>query len=323
MLNWFNFTLRSAILGIDISASSVKILELSLCGEQYCVQGYARAMLAEDMVDGAVIKDIDAVANCIRQLLNTSHFTSKKAAIAIPHSATISKILQVNASLGLQELEEAVMIEAVQFLPYSLEHTSLDFTILGPASKNVHSSQVFETLQLAKSPSMMDVFMVAANSEHVRQRVEVLNRAGLEAKIVDVDCYALERAVQQLALNEAKKTIAIVYIAEATTQLFVVQASQMIFSGEMSLSSSAFKEQFLVHINRYPLDHLLLAGNLHRQPELLTFLQEQLAIPTSIANPLAEMGLSPSINRDLINADAPMLMMAYGLALRPRGLRHD
>ena len=95
MLNLFKSQHRS-ILGIDISSTSVKILEVSKSGDQYCVEGYGRVALPINAVEGNVIKDVDAVADSIKKLLISANLTCKQAACAVPESSAISKVIQMS-----------------------------------------------------------------------------------------------------------------------------------------------------------------------------------------------------------------------------------
>jgi type IV pilus assembly protein PilM len=173
-----------SILGIDISSSAVKILEISGSGEDICVEGYGREEIPASALEGNMIKDVDVVANCIKKLVERLRFTSKNVALAVPDSAVISKVVQINEGLTDLEMEELVVIEADKYIPYPIDEINLDFEVLG------HS---------AKSSSLLDVLIVASRAENVNTRVEAAHRAGLEPKIVDVESYAVERSVQQIA----------------------------------------------------------------------------------------------------------------------------
>ena len=343
---------HSSILGIDISSTSVKILELSKTGEQYCVEGYGRAIMPENAMEGNVIKDIDAVANSIKNILTAEGLTCKQAACAVPESSAISKIIQINDGLSMQEMEELVIVEADKYIPYPIDEINVDFSVLGPSVKN---------------SAMLDVLIVASRSENVSNRVEVINRAGLLAKVVDVESYAVERASQllrpELPAGGDKKNIAIIDIGAAYTHLFVLHGMKIIFSREEEFGGKQlidavvqrysmqrqeavtaleqgslpedyvdevlqpFKELILLQVKRALqfffstshhtfVDHIILAGGVAKLPNIALLLQEHINIPTSIANPFAHMGLAKNVNREIITNDSPMLMVACGLALR-------
>jgi type IV pilus assembly protein PilM len=341
-----------SILGIDISSSSVKILEISGSGDKLCVEGYGRQLLPVNALDGNVIKDVEAVANCIKKLISTSKLNCKQVALAVPDSAVISKIVQINDDLNESEMEELVVIEADKYIPYPIDEINLDFEILGHSSKN---------------SAMLDVLIVASRAENVNSRVEAVTRAGLEAKIVDVESYAVERAAQQLSqelpAGGQDKIVAIIDIGANYTHLFVLHGMRLIFSreekfGGMQLIESIaehynmstdqamianeegklppgyetevlepFKDMVLLQIKRtlqffYStsqhgfVDHILLAGGLARQSGLANLIQEQLGVSTTVANPLSHMSFGKMVNLEAINNDAPALLAACGLALR-------
>lgn len=351
MLKLF-MTKHRSILGIDISSSAVKMLEISGSENNLCVEGYGRAPLPLNAVEGNVIKDIEAVSNCIKKLFEKSQLTAKQVALAVPDSAVISKIVQINDGLNDEEMEELVVIEADKYIPYPIDEINLDFEILGHSAKN---------------SAMLDVLIVASRAENVNTRVDAISGAGLETKVVDVESYAVERAAQYMAkelpAGGQDKIVAIIDIGAYYTHLFVLHGMKLIFSreekfGGMQLIEAIaeyykmtpeqaiiekdegklpadyetevlepFKEMVLLQIKRtlqffYStsqhgfVDHILLAGGLANQPGLVALIQEQLGVTTTVANPLAAMTFGKSVDLDSVNKDAPSLLVACGLALR-------
>jgi len=351
VLNLFKSRHRS-LLGIDISSTSVKILEISLNGDQYRVEHYCSTALPENSMEGNAIKDIDAVANCMRKILNAAHVSCKQAVCAVPDSAAISKIIQVNDGLSSQEIEEMVVSEADKYIPYPIDEINIDFSVHGPSAKN---------------SAMIDVLIVASRAENVTNRVEVMTRAGLEPVIVDVESYAVERAAMllkpELPAGGEKKNIAIIDIGAIYTHIFVLHGMKIIFSREEEFGSKQlidaviqrygikredalvgieqgtlppdyaddvlqpFNETILLQVKRALqfffstshhtyVDHIVLAGGVAKQHGIAQLLQEQINIPTSVANPFAHMELAKTVNRETIMQDSPMLLVACGLALR-------
>lgn len=351
MLKLFQPKQRS-ILGIDITSSSVKILEISGSGDELCIEGYGRAPLPPAAIEGNMIKDIDAVANCIKKLYDRSHMSCKQVALAVPDSAVISKIVQINDGLNDEELEELVIIEADKYIPYPIDEINIDFEILGHSAKNA---------------AMLDVLIVASRAENVNSRVDAVTNAGLEVSVVDVESFAVERASQLLAkelpAGGQDKIIAIIDIGAKYTHLFVLHGMRLIFSREDTFGGlqlieaiaeqykmtveqaldakeqgklpedyetqvlEPFKEMILVQIKRtlqffYStsqhgyVDHVLLAGGLSKLDGLAPQIQEQLGVTTTVANPFSQMSIGKMVNLDAFNNDTPTLMVACGLALR-------
>jgi type IV pilus assembly protein PilM len=351
LLKWFQPKPRS-ILGIDITSTAVKVLEISGDRDCLCVESYGREVLPPNALDGHVIKDIDAVAACIKRVFNRIQTHCKQVVLAVPDAAVISKTVQINDGMSEQEMEELVVIEADKYIPYPLDEVNLDFEILGKSEKN---------------SAMVDVLIVASRAENVNNIVETVARAGLEVIAVEVESFAVERAAQLLAKDlpaaGQDKTVAIIDIGATYTHLFVLHGMELVYSrdekfGDKQLIQAVaehyqmtpeeaalakeqgrlpedyeteilepFKENILVQIKRtlhffYStsqedfVDHILLAGGVARLPGLAALIQEQVGVATTVANPLGNMTLGKKDLLDSINNDAPALMVACGLALR-------
>lgn len=344
-----------SLLGIDISSTSVKILEISSASQPYHVKAYGRAALPEGAVEGNVVKDVDEVAAVIRKMVATHHFTTKQVALAVPDSAVINKIIQINEGMSDADIEEFVVAESEKYIPYPIDEVNIDFEILGPS---------------AKSGSMLDLLIVASRAENVNSRVEAVTRAGLEAQIMDIESYALERAISLLApelpATGQNKTIAVFDIGAVYTNLYVLHDMKIIFSREeefggkqlveliaehysMSMKDAElarakgalppeyqqevwgpFTEMVMLQIKRALqfffstshhtfVDAILLAGGIAKQEGLVDLVQQQLNIPSRLVNPFVSMTLDRLVNRDILYKDAPTLLIACGLALRRAG----
>ena len=126
----------TALLGIDISSSSVKLLELSKQGDKYKVERYASRPLPEGAVVEKNITNLEVVGEEVLKLATLVKTTSKLAAVAVPGSSVITKTIEMNASLSDSEMENQITIEADQYIPYPLEEVNIDFDVLGPSSSS-------------------------------------------------------------------------------------------------------------------------------------------------------------------------------------------
>lgn len=339
------------MLGIDITSTAVKILELSGTADRPVIECYGREVFPPNVMDGHVIKDIDAVAHCIKKLVSHLHTTCTAGVLAVPDAAVISKVIQINSHLNHQEIEEMIVTEVDKYIPYPIDEINLDFTIMGHAEKN---------------PALFNVLVVASRAEDVNNRVEAVIRAGLDALVVDVESYAVERVAQWLAKDfpvfRQDKIIAIIDLGASYTRLFVLNAMKLIYSREEKFGGTQliksiaeryemtenhaafardqrqlpsdyesevlapFQENILLQIKRalqffYSMgqevfvNHIFLAGGLARLPGLVTLIQENLDVTATIANPLSFMSPGKKIQLDLIQ-DTPAFMVACGLALR-------
>ena len=343
---------KEILLGVDISSSSVKLLELSKSGEKYRVESYAVEPLPANCVVEKNINDAEAVGDIVKKVLGKSRAGSRLAAVAVAGSAVITKTIQMNAGLSEQELEDQISVEADQYIPYPLDEVAIDFEVLGESETN--SEQV-------------DVLLAACRRENVELREDALEIGGLTTKVVDVEAYSIERAFglvrEQLDDGGDDLTVAIVDIGSTMTTLSVLADSKTIYTREqlfggkqlteeiqrrygLSVEEAGlakkqgglpddyerevlgpFKEavvqqvarslQFFFSSSQYnEVDCVVLAGGVASTPDIAELVQEKVGIQTLIANPFAEMTLGSKVNASALSNDAPSLMIACGLAMR-------
>lgn len=339
------------LLGIDISSTSVKLIELSRSGGRYQVEAFAVEPLPPNAIVEKNIAELEAVGQVITRLITKSRTPLKNAAVAVSGSAVITKQIQMESGLSDEELETQLKIEADQYIPYPIEEVAIDFEVLGPS--NVAGRDT--------------VLLAACRKENVEIREAALALAGLKAKVVEVEAYALERAYQlvssQLADGRDDLTVAVVDIGASMTTLSIMRNGSTIYTREqvfggkqlteeiqrrygLSVEEAGlakkqgglpddyelevlepFKEgvvqqisrslQFFFAAGQYSeVDYILLAGGTSSIPNLDQLVQQKLGTPALIANPFADMSLSSKVNAGALASDAPSLMIACGLAMR-------
>lgn len=347
---------KQAILGLDISSSTVKLLELSKASSrsntQYRVEAYAVEPLAANTVVEKNIADVNAVGQAIRNVIRRSGSKTRQAAVAVAGSAVITKVITMPATLGDTEMENQIELEADQYIPYPLEEVNIDFEVLGISEKN---------------SEMVDVLLAASRSENIDDRVAALEMAGLETAIVDVEAYAVENAFTQIAdqfpEHGENQTIAIADIGATNTTLNVLHNNQIIYTREQNFGGrqlteeiqrryglsheeagmakrqgglpdnyvsevlEPFKEAMSQQVNRSlqfffsastynHVDQIVLAGGSASITGVDDLIHERIGTPAIVANPFANMSVATSVKPQSLNNDAPSLMIACGLALR-------
>src|SRR5439155_13601603 len=161
------------LFGLDISSSSVKMLEIIEAGKgAYRVERYAIEPLPRDAVLDGNINNLEAVTESVKRAHKRLGTRTRHVAMAVPTGAVISKKIVVAASLREEELEVQAESEANQYIPFALEEVNLDFQSLGPAPNN---------------PEEQEVLIAATRKEKVEDRVAVAESAGLKALVMDVE----------------------------------------------------------------------------------------------------------------------------------------
>lgn len=115
------------LVGVDLSSTSVKLLELSKQGSRYRVECYAVAPLFPDTFAESAIKDVAAVGEAIKLAVARSLTHCKYAAVAVSSSSVITKVIQLDASLSDHEMEAQVDLEASRYYPLSHGRSSIRF----------------------------------------------------------------------------------------------------------------------------------------------------------------------------------------------------
>lgn len=212
---------QAPVLGIDICSTSVKLLELARSGSRYRVESYAVEPLPPNSVVEKNITDADLVGEAIGRAVKKSGTRTRTAACAVAGSAVITKVISMPGNLSDDELEGQIQIEADQYIPYSLDEISLDFQVLN---------------QSESDPDRVDVLLAASRSDNVDIRVAALEVGGLQAKIVDVEAFALENAVELIAAAgggiEDAHVIAVMDVGATTSTLSVLQDRSIIYTRE-------------------------------------------------------------------------------------------
>lgn len=225
------------ILGLDISSTAVKLLELNKLsarggGPAFRVESYSVEPLPDKAVVEKNIADVEAVGNAVKNALRKSGSKNKVAAVAVSGSAVITKTIMMPASLSESEMEAQILLEADQHIPYPLEEVNLDFELLGQAPSN---------------PDMVEVLLAASRSENVDDRVAALELAGLDCKVVDVEAFAMENAcvqlIDQVQGGAEQGTVAIADIGASTTTLNVLHAGKVVYTREQNFGGRQLTEE--------------------------------------------------------------------------------
>ncbi len=342
---------KAPLVGVDISSTAVKLLQLSQSGGRYRVEHYAVEPLPPNAVVEKNIVEVEAVGEAIKRALARSGSRSKGASAAVAGSAVITKVVPMQAGLSDEEMEDQVQVDASQYIPYPIEEVSLDFEVVGPVKD---------------SPDMVHVLLAASRTENVDVRVAALDLGGLQAKVVDVEAFAMENAFRLIAdqLSVAKDAlVALVDVGATMTTLNVLRGERSIYTREQVFGGKQltdevmrryglsyeeaglakrqgglpesyeievlepFKEAMVQQVSRLlqffyagsefnRVDQIVLAGGCASITGVAEMVEEQLGVLTAVANPLANMSLSNRVQAQSLAQDAPSLMIACGLALR-------
>lgn len=342
----------NTLLGIDISSTTVKLIELSRSGNRYKVEAYAVEPLPPSAVVEKNIVELEGVGQALEKVLARSRSSLKQAAVAVAGSAVITKTIEMDAGLDPDEMEEQIKLEADQYIPYPLDEVAIDFEVQGVSPRN---------------PERVEVLLAACRRENVDIREAALALAGLNARVVEVEAYAMERScelvIDQLDGDRDDVTVAVIDIGATMMTLSVLSKGRIIYTREQLFGGKQltdeiqrryglsqeeaglakkqgglpddyetevlgpFKDAVVQQVSRSlqfffaggqynDVDYILLAGGTASIPGLDQLIQQKIGTTTLVANPFANMTLSNKVNAVALSNDAPALMIACGLAMR-------
>jgi type IV pilus assembly protein PilM len=341
------------MIGLDVSSSAVKLLELGDMGKGlYRVERYGYAPLPKDAIpDGAIAKP-EVVEAALRDAWRKLGTRTREVVMSLPTPAVITKKILIPKNISEAEIETQLAAEANQLVALPIEEVSLDYQVLGQNTRN---------------PEDQDALLVVTRKERVEERVALAESVGLKPSVMDVDIYAsiaaYEQMAHQLPDDGQAQTVALIDIGAQTTFVNVLHDNQPVYQREHALGGSTltgdiarrfdmsteeaeeakrrgalpesyeaevlqpFMEMVVQEINRavqlffsatpyHKIDHIILAGGCSAIPGLDDLVHRRLQTNTLVANPFTKMSISPEVKARQLAADAPSLMVACGLALR-------
>ncbi len=223
------------LIGLDITTSSIKLIELALSGGQYRVESYAAEPTPHNAINEKAIVDAEGGRRGHPprgQALGRAFAGNARSRSS--GDAAITKAVQMPRNLSDADLEQQIEMQADQYIPFPMEEVSYDFQVLGASEKD---------------PDMRDVLLVASRSENVEQRVAAVTAAGLLAKLVDVEAFALENACQllthQMPDGGIDRTIAVVDFGASTTTFSVLRDLVVVYTRDFAFGGQQLTEEIM------------------------------------------------------------------------------
>ncbi|HMD59096.1 MAG TPA: pilus assembly protein PilM [Steroidobacteraceae bacterium] len=341
------------LLGLDITTSSIKLIELAMAGGQYRVEAYAAEPTPPNSMNEKSIVDPQAVGDAISRAVKRSGARSTEVAIAISGDAAITKIIQMPGGLRDSELESQVEMQADQYIPFPMDEVSYDFELLGPSDKDADA---------------VDVLLVASRTDNVDQRRAAVAAAGLSPRIVDVEAFALENACKlmthQMPDGGIDRSIAVVDFGASSTTFSVLRNLRVVYTRDFTFGGQQLTEEIMRTYGltmeeagrakkegglpgnyqaevldpfiddmtqqvsrslqfylasgsgREQPDKILICGGCGNVPGVADVIQSRVGIAAEKGDPLGQMKLSAKARAQAVQRDATALLTACGLALR-------
>lgn len=229
----------SMMIGIDIGSHCIKAVLLQKTDAGMRLEALAIEPMPKGAMSERSIQDIEAIGNVIAKLKRKIPKSVQRAAVAVSGQTVITKVIFMDVSLTDAELESQIAIEADSLIPYPLDEVNIDF----------------EKLAINEAdPSKVNVLLSAARTENVQARVGALEAANLKAVVVDVESYALSRAMdiyyQQLPSDAYNKCVAVVDIGAVLMLVSVVQEGETIYTRDQVFGGDQYTNSIVAYYNK-------------------------------------------------------------------------
>lgn len=344
------FARNKRTVGLDLGASSVKLVQLDHSKHGYEVSAIGVRELPPEAIVSDEIRDREAVIFNVQSLIDQTDPKIKDVVVSVSGHGVITDKFTIDKKSG-PEAEQAILFETEQRAPFDVDDVSLDYHII----------------KTDEETNKMDVLLVAARKEYLHTYLDLIEDCGLRPVVVDDDAFAILNAYENNYELDPSKVTALVNIGHDVTNvtylvdgLFtatrdvssgtreiynaiqrefrlnpelankaikgemndsidqdmlkatIISATEELISG-VELAFSYFKSQAKVET----VDWIVLSGGGALVPYLPEYLQSKLNVPLEIANPLRNVDYDPELFQYLQPEKiAPLLTVAVGLAMR-------
>lgn len=212
------FAKKDDLIGLDIGSRTIKLGEIVQTKKDRVLQKFGMADLPQDAIAEGRIKEPTMVADAIKGLVSDLNIKEQNVATSIAGYSVIIKTITVG-TVTEEELHDSIQYEAEQYIPFDVQDVNIDFHIIGENESN---------------PSQMNVMLVAAKKEIINEYVDLLEAAGLNLCVIDIDAFAMERVFEENYLNE-EGNFALIDLGANKMNINIVKDYMSAFTRDMTI----------------------------------------------------------------------------------------
>jgi type IV pilus assembly protein PilM len=220
------------LVGLDLGSSAVKLVELrQKKGEYHLERLGVEPLSPEAIVDGSIM-DSSLVVDAIHKLNDETKVKTPQYATSVSGHSVIIKKIQVPA-MNEDELGESIQWEAEQYIPFDINDVRLDYVVLGESGGR----------------DTMEVLLVAVKRDKVNDYTSVISQTGKTPALVDVDAFAIQNAYEVNYDLDPLKTLALVNMGAAVTNINVISRGSTVFWRDISFGGNQYTEALQRELN--------------------------------------------------------------------------
>ena len=217
MLDIFNIKPKPS-LGVDISSSAVKIVELQRSKGKFQLKNLGYAKLPEGAIVDNNINGIDDISNAISEALTKANIKTKKAVIAIPGALIISKTAYLDPELTTEEIFYHITENLDQYISTSaLGDIALDFYVIAEPTEQQPKRKIA---------------IIACKQQSIDTRLNACEQAGLNVIGIDVETFAINHLIYKQITNQEIASCN-VDIGRNSIKFFAILNNEIVFTREL------------------------------------------------------------------------------------------
>lgn len=212
------FKKKNHLIGLDIGSRTIKAGEIIETRSGSHLENFGIINIKPGLIEEGLIKEPENVADAIRQLLTDQKIKEQNVAISIGGYSVIVKKINMDM-MDEDQLQETIHFEAEQYVPFDINDVNIDFHVLGESQNN---------------PNKIDVLLIAAKKAMVNSYVDLVQMAGLNPCIIDVDAFALQN-IFEMNYDTEGESVALIDIGASKTSLNILKENISVFTRDVTL----------------------------------------------------------------------------------------
>ena len=174
------------IVGVDLTTNEIRLAQISTNKSNQWILEKFYTHKIEDLPENAtVLEHPDKIGDELKIALQKSKISTSNAAIAIPVTSAIIRVV-TSPLMTDEELNNAVKTDSLWENLVQLTDNLDDYSIF------------HQVINRNPTENTMDILFVASKLADINSYTDIIKKGGLNAVIIDVKCFALKSAVDQI-----------------------------------------------------------------------------------------------------------------------------
>lgn len=217
---------KETLIGLDIGSAYLKAVQVDAQKRGFRVTRAAQQKTPADAIRDGIIINKEAVGDALRQMLKTAGISATGAVTAVSGPTVVVRHIKL-PRMTEAALRKSVRYEAAKYISANVDDSAIEFEILGPDPE---------------AEDQMNVMLVAAPREMVESRIAAVELAGLEAVAVDMEAFALQRALVDCNVHQYSDggMRALVDVGAAHTEVSILNGTTFALTRSIPIAGETF-----------------------------------------------------------------------------------